>query len=121
MFSFGMLENGPRGISHLWIEPPAEDNMPDLEEYGVDWEALEDEVLMEHHLENDDFVPVGAPAQMSEVFVEPFNCPLNGEQVRQLNERMMVKFDLNSKDMLVRRRMWVVALDICRSLYDGFG
>lgn len=121
MFYFGMIQNGPRGISTLRVEPPLEEDIPNLEEYGVDWEALEDEELMEHHLETNDFVPVGAPPEMAEVFVEPFDCPLNPAQVRQLNEHMVGEVDVNSNDMLVRRRMWVVALTKCRSLYGGFG
>ncbi|KLO08812.1 hypothetical protein SCHPADRAFT_916842 [Schizopora paradoxa] len=117
MFMFGMLEEGPRGIDF-------DDNIGDVAEYGVDWEGLEDQNLMGHLLENNphehggDLLNVHAPAVMNEVVVLQPNCPFTVEQLALINDRLRARaVNLNSTDMLMRRRMWIEAFDICNTMW----
>ena len=49
MFLFGMVTNAPRGLSQLLT--PMEENVEDLDMYGIDWEDLENPELIENFLE----------------------------------------------------------------------
>ncbi|KAG8724583.1 hypothetical protein FRC09_016912 [Ceratobasidium sp. 395] len=49
LWFFGMVEHGPRGLREL---AQAEEQVERWEEFGIDWEAMEDEALMEHWVEN---------------------------------------------------------------------
>ena len=79
-----MLEDGPRGVSDgQWIhngdgDPGVEDK--DLATYGINWDAMDDEQLMEHHYENNPPQLSNpfetAPPTLSEVTCTPPSCPL---------------------------------------------
>ncbi|QRW06489.1 hypothetical protein RhiLY_05488 [Ceratobasidium sp. AG-Ba] len=51
-----MLENGPRGLDHLASD---QDNLTeaDIEGYGIDWEAMENEQVMAHFFAHNEFNP----------------------------------------------------------------
>ncbi|TFY53903.1 hypothetical protein EVJ58_g9184 [Rhodofomes roseus] len=57
-FIFGMVENGARGIGaardvRVQQHGPFEDTaVDDPQSYGIDWETLDDPMLMAHHLDN---------------------------------------------------------------------
>ncbi|KAI0706377.1 hypothetical protein C8Q76DRAFT_770901 [Earliella scabrosa] len=136
LFMFGMIEHGPRGLEQIHAPPPVhEEPVSDLADYGVDWEVINDPRLMAHHREHN---PVGAdvnlspsnssstpnpfattstPQRLSEVTCDPPRCPLTAQQVSLLNAHMALHFDLTTRDMLVRRQMWVAALEFCLQLF----
>ncbi|KAJ6527586.1 hypothetical protein DFH09DRAFT_805392, partial [Mycena vulgaris] len=90
MFTFGLLEQGPRGIGHL-IQAE-EEAVIDTTQFGVDWEAQRVPAIVAHHIENNGndwdqehpFAAVSTPNMMSEVMVEAPNCPFTAEQCTAL-------------------------------------
>ena len=130
MFFFSMLEDGPRGVSDGQRirdgdgDPGVEDEEvedEDLATYGIDWDAMDDEQLMEHHYENNPPQLSNpfetAPPTLSEVTCAPPSCPLSEEAVHQLDLHLSQGVDLTSHSMLVRRTVWVEALQICTHLW----
>ncbi|KAH9934372.1 uncharacterized protein B0H18DRAFT_1082878 [Fomitopsis serialis] len=133
-FIFGMVENGARGIGtasgdvHIQ-RMPAEDaaiNSDDLQSYGVDWEALEDPMLMAHHLDNnpdewESSNPFSAgshrPSELSVVDCDAPNCPFSEVEIASLDAELALRVDSTSREMSVRRLLWVEALRICQRLY----
>lgn len=119
MFVFGLLEHGTEGIEDLLRAEPAVD---DLQEYGVDWEALNDRGLMAHFREHngDDggdaqnpFMPVSAPPRLSEVTCDEPGCPFSAAQVDALDQQLSALFVMSSHDMSVRQAIWDTALALC--------
>ncbi len=122
---FGVAECGPRGLSRAVAPPPPppEEPVDDIVNYGVDWAAMDDPVLMRHHREHNPDVPdvsivpqplETAPTRLSEVTCDPPACPLPLHVVALLNQHLSYHFDLTSRDMLVRRELWRSALAFCR-------
>ena len=76
-----MLEDGPRGLSGPRLNAEGDQDElegEDISLYGIDWEVMEDEVLVMHHhqhnpvLLNNPFSTV--PATLSEVECTPPDC-----------------------------------------------
>ena len=124
-----MLEDGPRSVSggqriHDGDGDPGpgvEDEVSedkDLATYSIDWDVMDNEQLMEHHYQNNPpqfrnpFET--APPTLSEVTCAPPSCPLSEEAVHQLLSQSV---DVTSHSILVRRTVWVEALQICTHLW----
>ena len=122
LFMFGVAEHGPRGMAYV-VPPPAEEPVDDLVNYGVDWEVLDNAVLMRHHREHNPDIPntqevqqranSRVPTRLSEVTCDPPACPLSPEVVGMLNRHLGFHFDLSSRDMILRRELWRSALGFC--------
>ncbi|KAJ7836220.1 hypothetical protein B0H13DRAFT_2240031 [Mycena leptocephala] len=96
LFLFGMLREGPRGISSFLT--PDEEVIEDLNEYGM----------------------IGStPANLSEVLCDPPGCPFTSVQLLLLDENLNTSVDLFSRNMNVRRLVWVRALEIARGIQQG--
>ncbi|KAJ7724791.1 hypothetical protein B0H16DRAFT_1333285 [Mycena metata] len=117
MFVFSMVQDGPRGISHM--APPVDEPVDDPASYGVDWQVNDEPHLMRHLLEENpqDWEkenPFHAPpAQLSDVPCEPPNCPFTPEQVALLDQTLRERVDLTSRNMVIRRLVWQGAFNIC--------
>ncbi|KAK7050085.1 hypothetical protein R3P38DRAFT_2504292 [Favolaschia claudopus] len=108
LFLFGMLREGPRGISSF-LAAPQEEEIEDLNDYGVDWEVNNEPELVAHLLENnphervegetDPFASSTTPANLSEVLCEPPNCPFTPAQLQVLDSRLSAQVDLFSRNM----------------------
>jgi hypothetical protein len=122
MFVFSMLQDGPRGVQHL-LTPPDE-RVDDLASYGIDWDVVDDQRLMNHFLrENpqdwEDQNPFSfGPANQSHVPCEPPDCPLSADQVIWLDDHLAGMVDLNARNMQMRRLVWEKALMLCVSLHQ---
>ncbi|KAJ7636691.1 hypothetical protein FB45DRAFT_1056001 [Roridomyces roridus] len=121
MFTFGLLEQGPRGIGHLIAQQ--EDEVADFAQFGVDWEAHGNPALLAHHAQHNPnardqhpFDAFSTPDAMSEVVVEPPNCPFTAEQVALLDLQLAQLVDTGSRDMAVRKVVWKEALAICQRI-----
>ena len=125
MFLFGMVTNGPRGLSQLLT--PMEENVEDLDMYGIDWEDLENPELIENFLERsadedehdegvNDLEGLHLPAHMANVVCNPPFCPLSDDQIDILFQQLSTQVDVQSRDMLVQRGVWIQALDILNGL-----
>ncbi|KAJ6622777.1 hypothetical protein B0H10DRAFT_1787668, partial [Mycena sp. CBHHK59/15] len=126
LFLFGMLREGPHGISSFLT--PEEEEIEEINEYGVDWEVTNELELIAHLLENnphertssnDPFASASTPANLSEVLCEPPDCPFTPAQLQLLDEHLSTSVNLFSRNMNVRRVVWVCALDIARHIQQG--
>jgi hypothetical protein len=109
MFLFGLTRR-PIGIQ--------EDDVGDVDQFGIDWEDLEDEELiqaLQERAENpfDDY----APDRMNNVPCEAPDCPLSMDQVQGLKRVLYVEFDMDTHSMDVWRQIWIRALTLCRGLF----
>ena len=116
-----MLEDGPRGLNgprHNGDED--QDGVEDITFYGVDWDDMDNEVLMGHHYEHNPIQLENAfstaPATLSEVVCTPPDCPLLAESIAQLNYRLVQLANVDSRSMLVRRTIWREALHVCSQI-----
>lgn len=121
-----MFEDGPRGLNGPrqsegdQDEPDESEGTGDISLYGVDWQAMEDEALMEHHYQHNPTQGENpfstAPATLSEVKCTPPNCPLPAESVIQLDRHLVQFLDTSSRSMLVRRTIWLQAIYTCSQI-----
>ncbi|KAJ7026248.1 hypothetical protein C8F04DRAFT_966551 [Mycena alexandri] len=127
LFLFGMLREGPRGISAFLT---AEEDIEDINEYGIDWEVNQKPEIVAHLLENnpeeraggagdDPFASASTPDNLSEVLCDPPNCPFTPMQLELLDQHLSTSVDLFSRNMNIRRSVWVRALDIARGIQQG--
>ncbi|KAJ7756662.1 hypothetical protein B0H16DRAFT_1249481, partial [Mycena metata] len=100
---------------------PEEEGIENINEYGVDWEVAQDPELVAHLLENnphectnanDPFASASTPANLSEVLCDPPNCPFTPAQLQLLDQHLSASVDLFSRNMTVRRLVWIRALEI---------
>ncbi|KAJ6449657.1 hypothetical protein C8R45DRAFT_849571 [Mycena sanguinolenta] len=126
MFTFGLLEEGPRGLAHARLSEEEEAAYANIDTFGVDWQAGTDARLMQHFAENnnqestaeDPFATFAGPETMTEVIVEPPVGPLDVADVQRLDELLAQRVDVFSRDMGVRKLIWQEALAICHSLCE---
>jgi len=125
MFMFGMVNNGPRGLS---VPEPADDEDgledEDLALYGVDWQAAEQQGIMEQIMEQnpEDFqdgnpFSLNAPMTRNHVECQPPSGLFPPNYVNLLDEGLAARVDITSDDMDVRRLVWIEALHICNHFY----
>jgi hypothetical protein len=112
MFTDGILQCQAPGI-HEWIEAH-EENVPDIQNYGVDLEGMSDAMLIEHLREREpNAFADHAPAHFNEVACEPPVCPLTPASVRDLDATLAREFDPSAQNMELRKMKWDRALEIC--------
>jgi hypothetical protein len=124
MFVIGMLEEGLRGVE---VAPMTDDIIG----YGVDWDALNDTRIRDHHdnangepnLDMDDdtafnpFLSQAAPDEFSEVVVDEPNCPLTREQVANLDTQLANHVSFQSRSLESYRLRWITALNLCIQMF----
>ncbi|KAJ7894236.1 hypothetical protein B0H14DRAFT_2334518 [Mycena olivaceomarginata] len=122
MFTFGLLEQGPQGLDRFMNGDTEE--VGDVANFGVDWEAQANPELVSHHAANNTvaagenpFDGEALPAHMSQVTVEPPNSPFSPEQCARLDTELALVINPSSRDMAVRKQVWKEALRICTELY----
>lgn len=122
MFFFSMYDNGPRGVQHHPV--PQDEQIDDIQTYGIDWEDAQDPALMDHLLVNnpqdrDKENPFNMthPSTLSDVPCEPPNCPFTPQQLQLLDSTLADRVDMRSRSIVVRRAIWSHALNICREIY----
>ena len=120
MYTFSMIEDGPRGIEGL---AEVDDMVDDLTTYGVDWQVAEDAALMGHLIANnvndhpqDNPFAVGPPT-LSHVECEPPLSPLPVDKVEDIDIQLAALFDIETCSMEVRRLVWQHALRLCQQQY----
>ena len=124
MFFFSMIEDGPHGLNGPRQNRDGDqeglEEAGDISFYGVDWEDMDNEVLMEHHNQHNpirlDNPFSTAPATLSEVVCTPPDCPLPAESITQLDHYLTRFANVDSRSMLVRRTVWREALHICSQI-----
>ncbi|KAJ7652178.1 hypothetical protein DFH06DRAFT_995510, partial [Mycena polygramma] len=128
MFFFGMIENGLRGFEDIPQASVDDEDIDDLNTYGVDWQDLNDADIMAHHTEfnadqelsmDDIQNPFSndGPHCLSHVEVVEPPCPFTPEDVATLDAHLAIFPHSQSRNMNSRRAVWVSALQFCRDLY----
>ncbi|KAI0694683.1 hypothetical protein C8Q76DRAFT_634347 [Earliella scabrosa] len=129
MYLFSLINDGARGLDEAG---PPEDAEPvgELAEYGIDWAASSDPKLMDHLLEREPeewnevnpflVQPHTGPQAFSQVPCDPPSGPLNPWEVQELNLRLQAAFggEVASRNMEVRRLIWITAFEICHSIME---
>ena len=123
-----MLEEGVRGLGARNVSPAHEDVSPeDLPSYGVDWQVMQDPILMaQHRLNNpqetdaNPFSSATTPTHLSEVVCDPPNCPFTEEGLQHFLQQLNHNVDRSSRDMNIRRLVWQQALTLCERIYDQY-
>ena len=123
-YVMGLAEHGLRGT---------DDNGYDEEgdEYGIDWDDLENGDLVRSVLtrrgqgvENDEApaIVAAAPPRWSRVEVNsPSNCPISQAELQELEEYVRCRVDTHSIRMDVRKNIWVYALQSFTQLLAQHG
>jgi len=124
MYLHGMLQHGLRGVA---IE---EEELEDIEAFGIDWDDLEHNNLRTHHdlhnqLEptpnttNDNSNPfvLGHPVHLSHIFVSDPRCPFTEEQVQIFSEQLAHLPHFSADDMHSRRLLWIDSLHLATAFF----
>ena len=123
MWRWGMIQHGICDLTnHTQIEPQDE-NVDNPELYGIDWEALNDDDLMEQFLTahpedyQDTETVSTAPRRFSIVNVDDVNCPLTDIAVEALDGTLQMAGLLGTgqRDLLHYRACWDAALALLRN------
>ena len=119
MYTFGIIENGTRGI-HVAPnipEEPAGDADDNYAGYGIDWDALDNQHIWEHHDEFnvEEGNPINPfltnqPDKLSHVEVHEPRCPFQPNEVDWLDAQLDALPHRQLNDMQSRRLIWVDAL-----------
>lgn len=115
MFGFDMLVQGIRGSQ---LDPVTEE---ELEVYGIDWEALRDERVLESHHSNNDMQEdasswlgrVGPPEDLGGVILDPPLGPLTDSEVNVLTLAVqpLVNAAVADPSEENKVRLWVTGLN----------
>ena len=117
-----MLAHGVRG--ELLTDMMDHD---ELEVYGIDWEALQDDDIRQSQLNNNGIQEggtswignVGPPADLNEVLVISPTSPFNTEEVEQIIYRSVEQW-LGQMDDDSVSLAWLHALSFARQISDQF-
>ncbi len=98
---------------------PVDDEVEDIEVFGIDWDVVDDATYMEHLQQHNQDVwdpsnPFSdAPPKTSHVPVDPPECPFNQESMDILAAALAERVDLTSRQMDVHRLVWLEAINLC--------
>ncbi|KAF8139651.1 hypothetical protein EV363DRAFT_1153561 [Boletus edulis] len=119
MFLEGVIERGQRSI-HLFDN----NDIDDINEYGIDWQDLENHHIRFHHDANSEmhdhhdsnpFV-LNQPDQLSHIEVPDTSCPFNQMQLQEFAHHLQPLLEHTQADMESRRLLWIQALAIAVAL-----
>jgi len=103
IFFTSLLQDGPRGLQ-LDL---ANQTIPEQE-------SSPDQSMAENPF-------LAGPPNFSQVDVEAPGCPLNGDELQELDDWSQAQVDVGIRCMTYRKSVWVGALDFCSRLRDNDG
>ncbi|KAJ6544441.1 hypothetical protein B0H19DRAFT_956749 [Mycena capillaripes] len=123
MYMFSMLQDGPRGLEYR-ADTPSE-VVDDPSTYGIDWTVADDPALMTHLLNenpqdwdsHNPFAP--GPDTLSHVPCDAPDSPFTAEQILALDTQLAAEVDTASRNIQIRRLVWIKAMQLCNQLYVG--
>jgi hypothetical protein len=119
MWFWSQLNDGIRGIND---DQTADDLLDDPDSFGIDWVVHEDERIMAHFRENNARQETAlqltgnVPRRLSIVHCNSPDSPLPPHLVAQMDDELTDLVDLQTRDMDLRRRIWIRALSIFLNL-----
>lgn len=117
-----MLQHGMRGVDAAQF-PGESDSIGDIQGYGVDWEAFDEDNIREHHDQENsideevDNPFVVGPLHLSDIQIPEANCPLTDRQIQQLEQGLRRLPHYLSSSMYDLRLLWIDTLEICQDLF----
>jgi hypothetical protein len=101
-----------------------DEEVEDPDEFGVDWDDLEDDRIRRHHdtnnpgdaRERNPFIST-RPEQLSVVDVPEARCPFSLERVQFLDNVLAQSPYFNSIDMHSRCLLWIEALSVASRMF----
>lgn len=134
MFFFGQLERGHRDMSmnspEDLVAPDDPAALDDINNYGVDWESLDDPHLLRHHnahnersnmeaMHGDFSETTNRPQHhLSLVEVPEFDSPFTDEEFEIMQEHILQLPEMGSRNMEDRKVIWTQALALCNSFFS---
>lgn len=121
LFVGGLQQNGLRGVSGIQQDVHLAQN--EFEEYGVDWQELENGRVREAFDQRR--APEGRhpfldqpPPHFSNVNVDPprWTSPLNELQLLEMMNYIKERVDFESAVMEDRKQVWIHALNFCANV-----
>ncbi|KAJ7711640.1 hypothetical protein B0H16DRAFT_1343575, partial [Mycena metata] len=91
---------------------------------GIDWDVADDPALMAHLLDENpqDWATQNpfAPGHdtLSHVPCDAPDSPFDAEEITALDTQLAAEVDLTSRNMHIRRLVWIKAMEICNSFYE---
>ncbi|KAG8711825.1 hypothetical protein FRC09_020395 [Ceratobasidium sp. 395] len=121
LWYFGMIEHGPRGFDGL-VEPEPSNELPDgWQNYGIDWQEMENEQLMDHHFVNNEGTGDAAAEPAAGVVVDAPEIALSQELSDVVDSALRIwGVDLQTRDMLVQRRVWDIGFEALNQFWNNF-
>ena len=116
-----MLQDGLR--RRLPTAPDEE--IEDPATYGIDWDAAGNPTLMCHLLEHNPQewehhnLFAASLATLSHVPCEAPNCPMTAEQLITFDDQLVRRIPWHARNMLERRNVWTIALELARLILEG--
>ncbi|KAJ6465463.1 hypothetical protein C8R45DRAFT_839933 [Mycena sanguinolenta] len=123
IYLFSMLQDGPRGLEYSAEAVPEDVENPSV--YGIDWEVADDSALVTHLLDQNpqdwaDHNPFAPGLDiLSHVPCDAPDAPSNFtvKHIAVLNAELAASFDMTSRNMHIRRLVWIRAGEICNEFY----
>ena len=119
LYQHGQVEHGIRSI----FPDAVGDADGDFADYGVDWDAIDNHRIRDHHhLHNDDdgdrrdLVAANIPENLSHVEVPDARCPFDETQLARLDAFLRNSPNFHSNDIGSYRSLWTEALHFVRNV-----
>ncbi|KAG8724497.1 hypothetical protein FRC09_017930 [Ceratobasidium sp. 395] len=115
LWFFGMVAHGPRGLRDL--AEREEEHLEHWEEFGIDWETMDNEALMEHWMENNQ-EGGRVDHEGAGVFVDPPSVP-SLLQVENRIDLAIFESGLtqDSINMHICYQMWSIGLNVLEEIW----
>ncbi|KAG1790754.1 uncharacterized protein HD556DRAFT_1433174 [Suillus plorans] len=105
----------------LWwfsiLQTSSRPNVDEIDEYGIDWEAYEDQHIQAHHTEGNQPDHLGhnpfvahRPDHFNIVEVEEPNCPLSPQHLTILHQYIV---NIPDSTMTERKILWMESMQVC--------
>ncbi|KAG8691154.1 hypothetical protein FRC11_006349 [Ceratobasidium sp. 423] len=117
LWFFGMIQQGPRGLDNRG-DFGSEETSDTWDEYGIDWEEMEDEHLMIHWMEHNAEAEV-LHDEDEGVYVDPPSIPAHPGVADWIDQTLLARgLSFETNDMLARRQLWVVGLEVLEEIWQ---
>lgn len=130
MYTHGMVHHGIRGVfAPVVTEDPEDPGDQTYEAYGVDFDELDDDRIVNHFREQNQAAEgpdaptnpfeTSMPEHLSHVEIPDFRCPFDSSQLARLEALLSGLPFRHLKDERSRVLLWTTALQYCSDILNG--